>query len=627
MHVFSSTSRALCLSVCAIVFASTAHSNTTPDYATLANNPQWLALLHMRKGLDGHYRSEADIASFFLSGHSDDARAEMEATLQALQEDSNSKEITGAQSAWCQFPARAQFLMENIALQKPENLHCEMLDNWRQQFNHDELVLVFPEPYMQNVASIFGHTFLRFDATDKNTHPILLSKALSYYADVASAGNTSSYIIKGLGGGFDGIIEIATYFQKLRKYSDNEDRDIREYRLALSPAQIKTFIDHSWEVRGHTFHYFFLTENCSYRLIAMLDVVSPTHRVRERFNWDAMPVDTVTALRDSGLIADEKYIASARKKFYAQLAALDPAQREQLLALAHGELHDDDVDDLQVLSMAAQYNGMQMRTDSTRLATHEMQVATLVRRRYENGRLLPDIATAPQEPDPSVSGHRQIRLLSGWQHNDGDNFLLLGARAAYHDFHDPLNAYQKGVQLEVFDTVLRAAINADDNHGGKNTLQLDHMRWFSLNAYKARDDFFQPTSWGFSLSRAHEMTDTHKPLLHVIDGYRGMAFDCGELLCHSEIIGGVLGGSALDLGWTARTGLRAGALYQSNILSASFDVSEQKYLAGEHNTLSTVEAGVGYPLGRNTSLYGSYRYESNSDIHRNSFTFSLRQFF
>jgi hypothetical protein len=223
-----------------------------------------------------------------------------------------------------------------------------------------------------------------------------------------------------------------------------------------------------------------------------------------------------------------------------------------------------------------------------------------------------------------VYGHRQIRLQTGWQHDDDNDFLIVGGRAAYHDFHDPLNAYQKGTQLEVFDAVMRIGMN---NPQEDTAIQLDHMRWFSLRSYSARDNFFQPTSWGFSVSRSRERIDKHNPLLHVIDGYRGVGFDCAALLCHGEIIGGMLGGSALEQGWSARVGARAGVLYQSNLWSASFDVSEQTYIANDYANLSVVEAGIGYPLARNTALFGGYRYEGNNSASHNSFTFSLRQFF
>lgn len=585
--------------------------------AALAMDPQWLALLHMRRGIDGVYRSEVDAEEFFQSGQRDNPAAELQATLAAL-----SERDAGPYSIWCRFPARAHFLSVHAGLQSPENLQCPDLEYWRGRFHHDEIVMVYPEPYFKNVASIFGHTFLRLDARDKREHPVLLSKAISYYADVGAAGGTVTYIAKGLAGHFSGVIEVAPYFQKLRKYSDGEDRDIREYRLALSPEQIRLFLDHVWEVRGHSFNYFFLDENCSYRLISMLDVVTPSHRLRENFDWHAMPVDTVKTLRANGLVAESIYIPSARKRFYEQLAALDESRRQQVQSLVADELHYDDVDDLQVLALSADYSGMQMQVEPERRTLHNLQVSKLVRRQYESGKVLPPPVSQLQARDPMDSGHDMSRLQLGWQRDDGNDFALFGIRAAHHDLHDPQAAYQRGVQLDVLDLQLRLA--EDDRSGD---IQLERLRWFGLQSYAPRDSFFHEPSWGFSLSRQRELVGEQRELLHVADGYRGVSYACGALLCHAELLGGVLAGGALDLGWTARAGARAGVLYQHDSWSGSVDIAQQHYLVGESDRIDSVDLEGGYRLIRNLSLYGNYAHEENQEGNRDRFTVSLRLFF
>jgi hypothetical protein len=624
-----------------------AYNAAYADEAALALHPQWLALLEMRRGFDGVYRSEVDTKDFFLSQRRDDPQAELQATIAAMQQ-----KITGPHSAWCRFPARAYFITTRFGVQPPSAAaECHELENWRGQFHADELVLVYPEPYLKNVASIFGHTFLRLDAADKKQHPVLLSKGLSYYADVASEGSAAAYIAKGLGGGFKGVIEVAPYFQKLRKYSDNEDRDIWEYRLALSPAQIRLFLDHVWEVRGHSFNYFFLDENCSYRLITMLDVVTPTHRVREAFSWHAIPVDTVRALYDAQLIAHANYVPSARKVFYQQVSQLNAQQREALLALTQGRVHQTDRDDLsvpdlqvpdlQVLSLAMDYSGMQMRTDPAKRATHTLAVTKLIHRQAESHALQSSAskqspATQPstlQGIDPVKNGHRQTRLQAGIQHRNGADFLLLGARAAYHDFHDAQKAYQSGVQLEVLDMQWLAAWDASGNNTGEESrdsedgIRLDSLRWFSLRSYNKQDDFFQEPSWGINVARERQLLGDSYRLLHVADGYRGVATSCGVWLCHAEGLVGVLSGSALDDGWTARLGARAGMLYQTQTWSGSVDISQQKYLLGEHDTVTAVSLAVGYPLARNLSLHAAYTSERNAEGGNDRLTFALRSYF
>lgn len=607
------------LVACAIISSAQADAARSPEISRIAADPQWLALLHMRKGMTGVYRSEVDEPSFFLSGKDNDAEGELQATLAAL-----NRNQYGPRSAWCRFPARVHFLLgKKMLLPPPQHLlQCEELDYWRGRFHTDEIVMVSPEPYLKNVASVFGHTFLRLDATDKVRHPVLLSNALSYYADVGPSSNTLAYIAKGLTGHFPGIIEVAPYFQKLRKYSDNEDRDIWEYRLALSNEQIKMFVDHVWEVKGHSFNYFFLDENCSYRLIAMLDVVTPTHRVREDFYFDALPLDTVKALQKHGLVTESIYVPSAKKRFYEQLSSLDATQRKQLMALMNDELYYDDIDDLKVMAVMSRYNALQMQVEPERRPLHTMQVNKLVRKQYESGQILPASSTQLESSDPLASGHDQTRLQAGWQHEDGDDAMLLGIRAAYHDFHDPQSAYKRGVQMDVLDVLLRVV---DSGHGDETSLE--KLRWFGLQSYSPSDDFFANASWGFNISRQRELIGDQRELLNTVDGYYGITRECGELLCHAELLGAVLTGSPLDLGWTTRAGARVGVLYQQDKWSWSADIAEQYYLTGDPDRLDSIETEAGYSLARNLSLYASYGREKNREENRERFTVSLRFFF
>lgn len=604
---------ALCMSVCGAAHAGT----ITPDQnGTLATNPQWLALLHMQKNtLTGRYHSEVDATNFFLSGRDDDAEAELLATIAALRQPD-----TGPDSAWCRFPARAKFLSMQIGLDRPVSLQCPELEYWRGRFPVDEIVLIYPDPYLKNVASVFGHTFLRLDSADKKTHPVLLSPTISYYADVGSTGNTVMYIGKGLTGHFPGMIEVAPYFQKFQKYSDGEDRDIREYKLALSAEQARDFVDHVWEVRDNSFNYFFLDENCSYRLISMLDTVMPPHNVRENFVSHTMPIDTVKALKDNGLIAGSTYIPSARKRFYEQLELLDARQRSDFMEMLNDEKSYDDVEDLQVLALSENYTGIQIQTDPERRTLHTLQVNKLIRRQYESGQVVTLPASKLDAPDPMNNGHTMSRAQAGWLSDDGRGYMLLSTRAAYHDFHDPLPAYQRGVQLTVLDAALRIE-NGDDK------ASLDSIQWFGLKTYSPSDDFFQESSWGFQVARRRELIDKQINLVNVADGYRGLSYACGPLLCHGELTGSILTGGPLDLGWTVRAGARAGILYQSNQWTASANIGREKYLAGETDYLSVLEAELGRPLARNTSFYTSYRREENSNTNREIFTFSLRQFF
>lgn len=608
------------LCVCFITQNVRASSNNAQagSEKMLATDPQWLALLHMRKNpLTGNYHSEVDANSFFLSGKSDDSTAELAATITALQQP-----LHDDASAWCRFPARALFLAQHLTLHAPTNLHCSALDTWRKQFSADTVTLVYPDPYLKKIASIFGHTFLRFDAKDKKRNPILLSQTVSYYADVGATDNSAAlYIAKGLTGHFPGIISLDPYFEKLREYSDSEDRDIREYHLSLSPDKVKMLIDHIWEVRGNSFNYFFLDENCSYRLIALLDVVTSTHNLREQFTTHTIPVDTVKVLQSHHLIASAYYIPSARKKFYADLATLSPAQNQQLKNLLRGKKPVEQISDAHVLSLAEKYHSIQIQSDPAKKALHTLQVQQVIQQQFKINTATPEKAITLTAPDPATEGHDMMRLQTGWQHDNGKDYIVLGTRFAYHDFHDPLTAYQKGVQLDVLDFQWR--MDPSDN----TDISLDRIRWFNLQSYSPSDIYFQEASWGVSAVRQRELIDEKERLANVAEGYRGITKNCGDLLCHAEFIGGALTSGAFNKDWDVRAGVRAGVLYQNNRWSWSADISQQQYFINSGDTLTDFSTEAGYRLSQNLAAYFSYSHQENDNTKRDRFLLSLRTFF
>jgi hypothetical protein len=589
----------------------------------LAQDPQWLALLHMQRNIVGVFRSEVDEPSFFLAGENSNPEAELQATLAALL-----SPAAGEKSAWCQYPARAAYLVETMGIHRPEDAACRGLQAWRNQFHTDKLVMIFPTMYMDNPASLFGHTFLRFDAADTDKHPVLLSRALSYYADVLSAGNTVNYILQGLAGGFDGVFEVRHYFEKIRKYSDNEDRDIWEYELDLSPNQIQRLIDHAWEVRGHTFHYFFLDENCSYRLIAMLDTVVAPYTMRSAFVADVMPLDTIHVLRESHLIRKATYVPSAAKWFFKAERALTPEERQVMQSFIAGDVPVEALGQPNVVAVASQYKALQMRKDVEHRAQHAQQLnallqqsAVLVDSQTDNNVAIDEpsyISTDDRVLDPTVAGHGTHRVRVGWMMDDGKAFTTMGARLAYHDESDPLPGFEPGVQLEALDAQWR--FNDGD-------VELDHITWFSVVSRKPRNDYFKPASWGIHLARRREMLGDAMPLVNAVDGERGVSYNCGAFLCYAELTGSVIGGGAVDQGWALGAGGRIGALYQSNDWSLNILSGEQVYWQGESHQLhySTVEWG--YRLDKNLSWTTGYNVQDNGDNRREIFSAGIRYFF
>ena len=102
------------------------------------------------------------------------------------------------------------------------------------------MTLVFSSYYLNNPASAFGHTFLRFNrahTTAIGERRELLDYGIDYSADV-DTGNAVLYAIKGMTGLFPGTFKRIPFFYKVREYNDYESRDLWEYELNLAPEQL-----------------------------------------------------------------------------------------------------------------------------------------------------------------------------------------------------------------------------------------------------------------------------------------------------------------------------------------------------------------------------------------------------
>jgi hypothetical protein len=178
---------------------------------------------------------------------------------------------------------------------------CVAFDEWRAAIDPAGVTLVFPEAYMNNPSSMFGHTLLRIDsATGKD----LLAYGSNYSADTGGDGGVA-FAFKGILGYYDGRFAIYPYYDIIRQYGDWEQRDIWEYPLTFDADQTALLLAHLWELRGVTFDYYFFDENCSYELLGLIQAVRPEADLQGRFHGWAIPIDTLRAvLEQAGLASD-----------------------------------------------------------------------------------------------------------------------------------------------------------------------------------------------------------------------------------------------------------------------------------------------------------------------------------
>ncbi|HBY84467.1 MAG TPA: hypothetical protein DEO86_01195, partial [Colwellia sp.] len=318
------------LSLALFMFISpNADSQHYENTAQLAKTEQWRALLHINMQTEGSaLESYVDDASFFLATDgSINPENELIATIAALKVQDDIQ---------CRFPARTLFLLDNIEglVKEVEPFICQEYLDWRTKLNTSKVVLVFASAQLNSPSSMYGHTFLRFDPDNVEQGSTYLSYALNFGATVTEGETGFLYAAKGLTGGYPGNFSANPYFEKIKEYNRLENRDLWEYELNLTQEEIDTMLAHVWELQGINFEYFFFDENCSFRLLELLDVARPGLYLAKNFPVTAMPLDTVRVVQESDLIIKTNYRPSILTELKAQLAMLNDEESELALALS-----------------------------------------------------------------------------------------------------------------------------------------------------------------------------------------------------------------------------------------------------------------------------------------------------
>ena len=267
------------------------------ERAGLADDPQWLSLLHYeREWFPPRVRSRALGGDFFLSEIGERAaRAELRASIEAfLDPDATAK---NGEHPQCAFIARRHWLAQELDL-KPGELpavECTAYERWRDGLEASGLTLIFPEGFLNSPGSMFGHTLLRIDSKAAGENNELLGHGVDFTAN-SEADNPFLAVAKGVSGRYPGFFSVRPYFALLKRYSDWENRDIWEYSLEVDEDQLEFLLMHLWELRGIEFSYFFFTKNCSYELLRLIEVGVGDLHAADRFRGPVIPVDTLRAL-------------------------------------------------------------------------------------------------------------------------------------------------------------------------------------------------------------------------------------------------------------------------------------------------------------------------------------------
>lgn len=486
------------------------------DALRLAEQQQWLRLGHYREGsFGGSPMSEADSAAFFLAPTGrEDPRAELHATVRGFfmppVQEIKAGERGNPKHPLCRFPARFAWLAEQLEID-PARLpkqDCAPFFRFLQQLDPMSVTVVFSSYYLNNPASAFGHTFLRVNKAGTLTvgkKRELLDYGIDFSADVDSY-NAVIYAFKGLTGMFPGTFKQIPYYYKVRQYNDVESRDLWEYELDLTPKQLFMLVAHVWEMGPTYFSYYYLDENCSYRINMMLAVASPDIEVVEQLSSPVLPADTIKALFDnSKLVKKVSYRPSLRTQFLRSAKDLDGDEADMVLELSQDANAAMPASwpakrQIEVLDATLDYYDMLHVEDivyerESPEAAHKQKL--LERRAAFRVPTAPETVEPPMQRRPEI-GHDSKRLgvAPGYRLlADGadEGFIALDFKLAMHDLADPAPGYPELAQIDFLSTRVRFYARDD-----RMQVRLDDFSLVQITSLNSMHRFDLGLSWRFT---------------------------------------------------------------------------------------------------------------------------------
>jgi len=583
----------LALCACAPLYA--APHLDTQRLQQLAHDPFWISLGHYETAKLGGWRSYVSDKKYFLAAdgaHHPDA--ELQATLDALYAPAS----LGNQHPQCVYPARTRWLKAQLQLTDLPAPDCTEFKQWFKDVAPHSTVMIFPAAYLNSPSSMFGHTLLRIDpANVQRDQTALLSYAINFGAYIEGSDNSILYAWKGLAGGYPGLFAMVPYQEKLSEYRSLENRDLWEYRLNLTPEETQRMVEHVWELKQIQFDYFFFDENCSYRLLELLQVARPSLHLTAQFPLTAIPTDTVKAVKDAGLVERIDYRPSRERELLERAKPLDPEEQQWVLKVSADaqQLQSAGFKQLakarQALIIDAAYRLERYRANGQERDPVQAQRSFELLRAI-NQNPPPDLQI--ERPGLPENGHESRTWQAGVGTRGSRTFGEYGLRMAYHDLNDNAESFPLGAQIEILQMKLR---QYEGNHW-----QLQQLDLATIRSLTPRNALLQPWSWQVTggLERVPGRHDDQTLVSHV-NGGAGGTWQLGD-----DVLGFALGTVRVEHNAdfaavvSPAAGFDTGLLWKNPLGNLSLEAKGDYFINGE--VRRSLSLNQQWELSRNLGL-------------------------
>lgn len=582
-----------------------------------AQSPIWQRLLHIEKNKPG--QSMVRDSDFFLAenGHTNPS-AELQANLRTFWSDDTEERLSR-----CRFPARYLWLSEVYDYRDNEGLsRCDEYLQWRDQMPNGKLTLIFPSYQLNSPSSMFGHTLLRVDPVETEYHATWLSQAVNFGASNTEQDNSAAYAFKGISGGYTGGFAVMPYFRKIQEYGHDENRDIWEYPLDFSASETEWLVTHLWELRGIDFGYYFFDQNCSYRLLELLEVARPTLELTTPFELTAIPVDTIRELEEQQLITGRHFRPSQERQLHDLLARLDPNLHPWMLKLRENPalaktteftaLPEDSR--AKLLQAAYGYTRFNDRAGDRASAANRIRLLREIKNLSEGARL--KLQQTGSMPSPPESGHYSRRLELSYRQQDEIDSWLLSTRMAFHSLDDNAPGYLVGAQINMMDLQIRHT---------EGELKLEKLDFIDIASLVPSKPYFPHIAWQVRVGVAPFILDEQSKTGLQLGGGAGYSRALGSDIALYGLLQARTEFNHRNGDFNASLGPLIGVLFQRGNFTLHLE-GERSFFKQQEIDQSTIK--VNFRLSKNTSI--ALKTERLSDRNTDSVdssTIGFRYFF
>ena len=455
----------------------------------LYNDPYWHLLLHYKKSFGG-YKSLIDDKAFFISPDGKTKpKEELYATIRAFFAPVSEYDQDERHPA-LRFVARYDWLSSklNIDMSALPLDPLEKFDEYYQTLKLNNVTLVFSSGYMGSPASMFGHTFLILERSDANR---LLSLSVNYAARSDDSFGPL-FALKGLFGFYQGLYSFTPYYNKINEYVYSEMRDMWEYKLNFTEYEKRRMIMHIIELEGIESDYFFMSENCSYNLLFLLEIARPQHPLTDDFYLSITePAQTVRGTINYEMVDSVSYRPSLYSKIMYRAGSIDKVYEEKAIALAEGKPFEDSFksseEEARTLDLASEY--LQFLLVKGRITQEEYakRLIAVLQKRSEldyEGNTLANLTTPPR---PEFS-HESNKLSVGEGIYAGKDFLEFKYRLTGHELMDEDEALPPNSEYSFINTSLRYYYET-------RKIRLRHLDFFSITSLPVINKYFIDRCW------------------------------------------------------------------------------------------------------------------------------------